>query len=96
MKPRDIINRRKKFYFIVVVTSFLAMAIVAYSDKYLPQSLYKLLSVCTITVFVAGVLLVYVGIRCPKCKSILGLKYVFAEETLKQCPKCGIVFDEIT
>ncbi len=94
MRPRDIINRRKKQYFVAIAISFLIMAMVAYSDKYLPGSLYLLLSVGSIAVFTVGVLLVYVGIKCPKCHSILGLKYVYAEETLKRCPKCGILFDE--
>lgn len=70
------------------------MAIVAYLGKYLPRSLYVFLSFCAIAVFTIGILLVYVGIKCPKCKAVLGLKYVYAEETLKNCPRCGIMFDD--
>jgi hypothetical protein len=94
MRPRDILNRRKKLYFMIVAISFLAMILIAFSDKYLPQSLYKAISIGAVTVFVIGVLLVYFGIKCPKCKAILGLKYVYAEETLSHCPRCGIKFDE--
>jgi len=78
----------------VVGISFLAMAIVAFSVNYLPPSLYRALSIGTVTVFVVGVIFVYVGIRCPKCNKILGLKFVYAEETLLRCPRCGIHFDE--
>ena len=94
MKPRDVLDRKKKMYFIVVATSFSVMAIIAYLEKYLPRVVYLIISTCAIIVFVVGVFLVYVGIRCPKCNSVLGLKYVYAEETLKRCPRCGILFDE--
>ncbi len=78
----------------IVGISFLAMAIVAFSAGYLPPSLYNALSIGTVTVFVVGVLFTYFGIKCPKCNKILGLKYVYAEETLHHCPRCGIHFDE--
>lgn len=94
MRPRDEINRRKKTYFVIVGVSFLAMAALAYTETYLPESVHSFLSIGVITVFVVGVILMYVGIPCPKCNSRLGLKYVYAEETLKRCPKCGIAFDE--
>lgn len=94
MRPREVLNRRKKIYLLIVGISFFVMAIVAFFDKYFPRSLYETLSLGAITVFVVGVLLVYFGIKCPKCKAILGLKFVFAEETLGHCPRCGIKFDE--
>jgi len=78
----------------VVGISFLAMAIVAYSVDYLPPSLYNAFSIGTVTVFTVGAVFVYIGIKCPKCNKILGLKFVFAEETLLRCPRCGINFDE--
>jgi hypothetical protein len=78
----------------IVAISFLIMAIVAFSDKYMPRSLYETISLGAVTVFAVGVLLVYLGIKCPKCKAILGLKFVFSEETLRHCPRCGIDFDE--
>jgi phage FluMu protein Com len=70
------------------------MAIVAFSVNYLPPSLYNVLSISTVTVFAVGVIFVYLGIKCPKCNKILGLKFVYAEETLLRCPRCGILFDE--
>jgi peptide subunit release factor 1 (eRF1) len=94
MKPRDLLNRRKKVCFFIVGISFFAMTIIAFSVNYLPPSLYKALSIGTVTVFLVGVVFVYVGITCPKCNKILGLKFVYAEETLHRCPRCGIDFDE--
>src|SRR5512134_4005207 len=94
MKPRELLNRKKNVSFLVVGISFLLMAIVAYSVDYLTPSLYRALSIGTVTVFTVGVVFVYVGIKCPKCNKILGLKYVYAEETLLRCPRCGIDFDE--
>ncbi len=94
MKPRDALNRRKKICFAIAGSGFSALAAIAYLDKYLPQSLYKAISMGAGAVFAAGVLLLYFGIKCPKCGATLGLKYVFAEETLGRCPRCGIAFDE--
>jgi hypothetical protein len=68
--------------------------VLAYVDKYLPPFLFRAMAIGTVTVFTVGVLLVYWGIRCPKCKAVLGLKYVYAEETLHHCPRCGIRFDD--
>jgi peptide subunit release factor 1 (eRF1) len=78
----------------VVGISFLAMTIVAFTVDYLPPSLYNALSIGTVTVFAVGVIFVYVGIKCPKCNKILGLKFVYADDTLHRCPRCGINFDE--
>jgi hypothetical protein len=94
MRPRDILNKRKKTYLIIVAVSFVTLAMVAFLDKYLPQSLFNILSLGSGTVFAVGILLVYIGIKCPKCNKILGLKFVYAEETLIHCPRCGINFDE--
>ena len=94
MRPRDILNRRKKVYFIIVGISFLTLAIVAFLEKYLPGPLFNIISLGSGTVFVVGIVLVYIGIKCPKCNKILGLKFVYAEETLIRCPSCGINFDE--
>lgn len=94
MRPRDILNQRKKVYLMIVAISFFTLAMVAFLDKYLPQSLFNIISLGSGTVFAVGILLVYIGIKCPKCNKILGLKFVFAEETLIHCPRCGINFDE--
>jgi hypothetical protein len=94
MRPREILNRRKKLYFVIVAASFLAMVAIAYAGEHLPPLIYNRISAGAVSIFAFGVLLVYFGIRCPKCKATLGLKYVFAEETLVRCPRCGINFDE--
>ena len=94
LKPREILNRRKNTYFIIVGISFLIMAMLAYLEQYLAPSSFRMISIGAITTFTLGVILLYMGIRCPKCKAILGLKYVFAEETLSRCHRCGINFDE--
>ena len=94
MRPREILNQRKKVYFMIVGISFATLAMVAFLEKYLPQSLFNIISLGSGTIFVVGILLVYMGIKCPKCNKILGLKFVYAEETLTRCPGCGINFDE--
>jgi len=78
----------------IVAISFVTLAILAFLDKYLPRSLFNVITLGSGTVFAVGILLVYIGIKCPKCNKILGLKFVFAEETLIHCPRCGINFDE--
>jgi hypothetical protein len=94
MRPRDILNQRKKVYLMIVAISFVTLAMVAVLDKYLPRSLFNIISLGSGTAFAVGILLVYIGIKCPKCNKILGLKFVFAEETLIHCPRCRINFDE--
>jgi hypothetical protein len=78
----------------IVGISFFVLAAAAFLDDYLPRALFHILSIGSGTVFAVGIALVYVGITCPKCNKILGLNFVFAEETLVRCPRCGIHFDE--
>jgi phage FluMu protein Com len=78
----------------IVAISFVTLAMLTFLDKYLPRSLFNVISLGSGTVFAVSILLVYIGIKCPKCNKILGLKFVFAEETLIHCPRCGINFDE--
>jgi len=94
MRPRDILNRRKKVYFMIVGISFFILFIVAFLDKYLPRPLFNILSLGSGTVFVVGIILVHIGIKCPKCNKILGLNFVYAEETLIHCPRCKTNFNE--
>lgn len=94
MRPRDILNQKKKTYLMVAGISFAVLTIMAFLEKYLSRSLFNAISLGSGTVFLVGVLLVYVGIKCPKCNKILGLKFVYADETLSHCPRCGINFDE--
>jgi hypothetical protein len=94
MKPREMLNQRKKVYLMIVAISFVTLAMLTFLDEYLPRSLFNVILLGSGTVFAVGILLVYIGIKCPKCNKILGLKFVFAEETLIHCPRCGINFDE--
>lgn len=94
MKPREIINRKKHVYMLIAGISFAALAVLAFLEKYLQKSLFHPLALASGTIFFVAVLLLYWGIRCPGCGKILGLKFVYAEETLKRCPRCGIHFDE--
>ena len=94
MKPRDILNRGKRIYLTVAAASFAVMVILAFLERHLPPSLSRAMTVVAVAVFAVAVISVYVGIRCPKCKAILGLAFVFSEETLDKCPRCGINFDD--
>ncbi len=94
MKPRDRINRRKKLYLTLVVVGFLALGILAYAEKYMATGLFKILLYCALSLFLAGNILMYLGIRCPKCKSILGYIIVFSAGKAHQCPHCRLEFDE--
>ena len=94
MKPREMLNQRKKVYLMIVAISFVTLAMLTFLGEYLPRSLFNVILLGSGTVFAVGILLVYIGIKCPKCNKILGLKFVFAEETLIHCPRCGINFDE--
>jgi phage FluMu protein Com len=94
MRPRDIINRRKNIYLVIVAISFGVFAVVAFAEKYLPEPLGKAISYGAGSVFLVGVLFVYFGIKCPKCNKTLGLNFVYAEEKLTHCPRCNVNFDE--
>jgi hypothetical protein len=92
--PRDIINRRKNVYLTLVAVGFSAMLILAFAEKYMPTALFNTFLYGAISLFVAGNILMYVGIRCPKCKAMLGYVIVFSAGKVDQCPRCRINFDE--
>ena len=94
MIPRDIINRKKNIYLILVAVSFLAMALLAFAEKYMPASLFNILLYGVLSLFFAGNILLYIGIRCPKCKAIVGYQIVFSAGKADQCPRCRINFDK--
>jgi phage FluMu protein Com len=91
---RDIINRQKRIYLTLVAVGFSAMAILAFAEKYMPDVLFKTLLYSAISLFLVGNILMYIGIRCPKCKAILGYHIVFSAGKADQCPRCRIHFDE--
>ncbi len=94
MKPRDRINMLKKLYLTLVAVSFATMGILAYSEKYMAAGLFKAILYTALSLFLAGNILMYLGIRCPKCKSILGYIIVFSAGKARQCPHCRLNFDE--
>jgi len=94
MIPRDGINRRKKLYLTLVAVGFSVMAILAFAEKYMPTAIFKTLLYGSISLFLAGNVLMYIGIRCPKCNAILGYHIVFSAGKADQCPRCRIHFDE--
>ena len=94
MKPRNGINRRKKLYLTLVAAGFSALGILAYAEKYISPGLFKMLLYGALALFLAGNILMYIGIRCPKCKAILGYVIVFSAGKVDQCPHCRINFDE--
>ena len=94
MRPRDRINALKKLYLTLVAIGFSALAILAFTEKYLPPVLFKDLLYSAISLFLAGNILMYLGIRCPKCKAILGYHIVFAAGKIDQCPRCRINLDK--
>jgi Na+/citrate or Na+/malate symporter len=94
LKSRDIINKQKNIYLTLVAVSFAAMVILAFTEKYIPASLFNTFLYGAISLFLVGNLLLYIGIRCPKCKAILGYVIVFSAGKADQCPRCRINFDE--
>jgi phage FluMu protein Com len=94
MRFRDEINKRKNIYLALVAAGFAAMTVLAFTEKYIPAAAFKWILYSALAVFAVGNTLLYVGIRCPKCHSIIGYAIVFAGEKVKQCPRCRVVFDE--
>jgi hypothetical protein len=94
MTPRDIINKQKKIYLTLVAVGFSVMAILSFAEKYMPTVLFNPLLYSSIALFLVGNILMYIGIRCPKCNAIIGYAIVFSAEKVVQCPRCRINFDE--
>lgn len=94
MRPRDRINSLKKLYLTLVAIGFSALTILAFTEKYLPSVLFKDLLYSAISLILVGNILMYLGIRCPKCKAILGYHIVFSAGKTDHCPRCRINFDE--
>lgn len=94
MKAIDRINKRKNLYLTLVGASFLALIILAFTEKYMPAEYFKTLLYSALSVFLVGNILMYIGIRCPKCKAILGYHIVFSAGKADQCPRCRMSFDE--
>ena len=94
MIPRDKINKRKKFYLTLVATGFAAMTVMAFSEKYLSATIFKGILYSALALFGVGNILLYIGIRCPKCNSIIGYVIVFSAGKVDQCPRCRVMFDE--
>jgi len=94
MKLRDKINNRKKIYLTLVAIGFAAMIVLAFAEKYMPDFIFKPILYFSLTLFGIGNILLYIGIRCPKCNSIIGYAIVFSAGKVDQCPRCKIIFDE--
>ena len=92
--PRDMISRRKNMYLILVAVGFSALIILAFAEKYMPTALFKTFLYGALSVFAVGNILMYIGIRCPKCKAMLGYHIVFSAGKAYQCPRCRMNFDE--
>ena len=94
MKPRERINSLKKSYLTLVAVGFSALILLAYAEKYMPAGLFKVLLYGAMSLFLVGNILMYIGIRCPKCRAILGYHIVFSAGKAYQCPRCRVNFDE--
>ena len=70
------------------------MCVLAYAEKHMPAGLFDVLLYGSISLFLAGNILLYIGIRCPKCKAILGYHIVFSAGKADQCPRCRTNFHE--
>ena len=94
MIPRDRINRWKNQYLILVAVGFSGMTILACAEKSIPAPLFKTLLYGAISMFLVGNILLYIGIRCPKCKAMLGYHILFSAGKAAHCPRCRVHFDE--
>jgi len=94
MRSRDKIDKRKKLYITIAAIGFAALIVLAFTEKYMSGSIFRPLLYGALALLVAGNILLYVGIRCPKCGAIIGYMIVFSVEKIDQCPRCRVMFDE--
>lgn len=92
--PRGIIKKQMNIYLFLVAIGFSVMVVLAFIERYMQNWLFKLILYSAISLFIVGNILLYVGIRCPKCKAILGYVIVFSAGKADQCPRCRMNFDE--
>jgi len=94
MRARELLDKRKNMYLTLVAIGFVIMLVLAFTEKYIPIQLFKAILYGAISLFLVGNILLYIGIRCPKCKAILGYHIVFSAGQADQCPRCRSSFDE--
>jgi phage FluMu protein Com len=94
MKLIDKINKSKNLYLTLVAISFFVLVVLAIIEKYMPTAIFKSILYSALVIFGAGNILLYLGIRCPKCKSIIGYAIVFSADKTDQCPRCKVMLDE--
>ena len=94
MIPRDKINKRKNLYLTLVAIGFAALVVLAFIEKYMPAMIFKAMLYSALVIFCVGNVLLYIGIRCPKCSAIIGYVIVFSAGKVDKCPRCRVVFDE--
>ena len=94
MRARELLDKRKNMYLTLVAIGFAIIVVLAFTEKYMPTQLFKAMLYGAISLFLVGNILLYVGIRCPKCKAILGYHIVFSAGQADQCPRCRSSFDE--
>jgi len=90
MRPIDKINQRKNLYLIIVAIGFAVFIGLIFIEKQLSPFIYKTILYSGLAIFGVGNLLLYVGIRCPMCKSIIGYVIVFSAGKAEQCPRCKV------
>ena len=94
MNSIDKINKQKKLCLTFVAIGFAAMTILAFTEKYIPHRIFWPILYSALAMFAVGNILLYIGIRCPKCNKIIGYAIVFSAGKIDQCPRCKTIFDE--
>ncbi|GAB4228251.1 MAG: hypothetical protein OHK0028_01780 [Deltaproteobacteria bacterium] len=70
------------------------MILLAFTEKHLQAVIFMPMLYGAIALFAAGNILLYVGIRCPKCDAMIGYAIVFSAGKTDRCPRCKGNFDE--
>ena len=94
MTSLDKINKQKNYCLTLVAIGFAAMIVLAFTEKYIPYRIFRPILYGALALFGVGNVLLYIGIRCPKCKKIIGYAIVFSAKKVDQCPRCRVMFDE--
>ena len=100
MKIREKLNKtRKKIYLIGFLSWVLVAASIVFSATNENDS-FEMLILIPFALFMFSCLYLLFGIRCPKCKGVLGYvvswppgKWLDISEKIKFCPFCGIELD---
>jgi hypothetical protein len=100
MRIRDQLARKKRIIFMMALICWLVFGIAGFMESQSKQSGFPPFIFVAFLGFLACVLFVLFGLRCPNCRNNLGYTIQWPasfwgiSDKLKYCPFCGVELDK--